>query len=174
MVGLSESLYTNLQSRTLMTAPQHSHQTTPVSQFGKDHWSLLAYVETRCVDGKTGVGQLAHTHMRGNPQTHPLLANTPWKPHFGTRLKDFFSFEHRSDALKAIAAGLMLDGHDDWDCLDDLAAAGYVEILSLANGHVRMTDAGLELAAQLRHHKARGGQFASFVPGPSVSVAAPV
>lgn len=28
---------------------------TPVEQFGKDHWSMLAYVETLCVDGSKPV-----------------------------------------------------------------------------------------------------------------------
>lgn len=125
---------------------------------------MLAYVETRCVDGQDGVGTLVRAHIRGNANTHPLLANTAWKPSFGTRLKGFFEYEHRSDPAKAIAAGFMLDGHDDWDCLDDLEAAGFVDVVSLSNGKVRMTEAGLQMAGQLRRHKAKGGQFAGFTP----------
>lgn len=155
-----------------MTTTNPAQSATPVSKFGKDHWSLLAYVESRCVDGDAGVGTLVCAHLRGNSHTHPLLANTAWKPGFSTRLKGFFEYEQRSDVAKAIEAGFMLEGHDDWDCLDDLAAAGYVEILSLANGRVRMTEAGLEMAAQVRQHKARGGQFAGFSPAADAAVAA--
>lgn len=152
-------LHTNLMDTKTTHAP------TPVSCFGKDHWSLLAYVESRCVDGNKGVGTLARPHLRANPATHPLLAHatpTGWKDTYSTRLKGFFAFDERADVDKAMNAGLMLRGHDDWDCLDDLQDAGFVEILSLANGQVRMTDAGLDAAAQLRRHKARGGMFASF------------
>jgi len=138
---------------------------TPVSQFGKDHWSLLAYVESCCVDGSEGVGRLFPSRMRGNPATHPLLAHLPasaWKLTYSTRLQGFFDYEHRSDAAKAIEAGWMLANHDDWDCLNDLEAAGYVEVLSLGNPAVRMTELGQEVAGKLRAHKALGGQFAQF------------
>lgn len=138
----------------------------PAAKFGKDHWSTLAYIETRCVDGKLGVGFLDHRRMRTNEVTHPLLSmNSPlckWQKSWGTRLRGFFEFEQRNDLAAAEKAGFLLSEHDDWDCLDDLAAAGYVEILSLANGAVRMLDAGFAAAAKLRKHKAEGGQFATF------------
>ena len=136
-----------------------------VERFGKDHWSLLAYVETRCVDGKGGVGSLVPAHLRGNPATHPLLANylpTGWKQSYSTRLKGFFQYPGRGDPARAIADGFMVDGHDDWDCLDDLEAAGYLEVLSLSNPAVQLTPLGIEVAAKLRKHKAQGGLFASF------------
>lgn len=120
-------------------------------QFGKDHWSVLAYVETRAVDHRN---RLDHEHMRGNPVTHPFLRNDAyqrdrgWKPSSSTRLRD----------------GKTIDGHDDWDCLDDLDDAGLVEIISLVNGFVRMTDYGLAITALLRKHKANGGKYRDFVP----------
>lgn len=42
----------------------------PVAAWGKDHWSTLAYVETRTVDHK---GLLDHDHMRCSPGLHPML-----------------------------------------------------------------------------------------------------
>ena len=122
-------------------------------QFGKDHWSLLAYVETRAVDHRN---QLDHEHMRTNTMTHPFLRNDAyqksrpkhWKPSHSTRLRD----------------NMIIDGHDDWDCLDDLDDAGLVEIISLINGFVRMTDYGLAITALLRKHKASGGKYRDFVP----------
>lgn len=73
------------------------------------------------------------------------------------------------DTTKAVAAGLQILGHDDWDCLDDLRSAGYVDILSLANSCVRMTPQGIKVAAMLREHKATGGMFAGFrLAAPSI------
>lgn len=54
-------------------------------------------------------------------------------------------------------------GHDDWDCLEDLEAAGFVWIISLINGFVRMTDLGAEVVQKLRNHKHNGGVFGNFV-----------
>lgn len=137
---------------------------TPVEQFGKDHWSTLAYVESCCVDGKDGIGALDRRRMRCNASRHPLLdANgLPWNDVHSTRLSGFFDFADRNDTAKAGSAGVMLIGHDDWDCLDDLEAAGYVEILTLANSAVRLTEEGMRVSGLLRAHKARGGQFAQF------------
>ena len=138
---------------------------TPVAKFGKDHWSLLAYVECCCVDGKNGIGVLDRRRVRGNEKTHPLLAanaTVTWKDEYSTRLAGFFDFADRSDPNKAQDAGLQILGHDDWDCLDDLEAAGFVEILTLANSAVKMTEEGCKVAGLLRTHKANGGQFAGF------------
>ncbi len=121
------------------------------SLFGKDHWSLLAYIECRCVDDR---GALDKRHLRCNPtgphRIHAVnarLIGAQWEPTWGTRIK-----------------GGQLDQHDDWCCLDDLEAAGYVEVVSTANGVVKLTKGGVAMAALLRAHKAAGGQFATFNP----------
>lgn len=138
---------------------------TPVDKFGKDHWSALAYVESCCVDGDKGLGHLDPRRMRCNQEVHAALAapaQPRWDAAYSTRLAGFFDFPERGLPERAIAAGLMLHGHDDWDCLDDLEAAGFVEVVSLANSLVKMTDVGSKAAAALRAHKAKGGQFAGF------------
>lgn len=134
--------------------------------FGKDHWSLLSYVEDLCVNGKGGAGAISRSHMRCNPEKHPILScGNQWSPRYSTRLKNFFQFEERDDYAKACDAGVQINGHDDWDCLDDLEEAGYIEIISLVNGAVLMTDRGRAISAELRNHKSKGGQFATFTPG---------
>lgn len=139
-------------------------QAIPPSSFGKDHWSVLAYVECHCVDGEKGIGFLDRSRMRTNAQKHPLLASNTisWRKEWGTRLSGFFDYDERQEADKAIAAGFMVDGHDDWDCLDDLEKSGYVEVLNLTHPSVRLTDEGIRVAALIREHKAKGGQFATF------------
>jgi len=43
----------------------------PMNEWSKDHFSLLAYVETCCVDGQ---GILDHDRMRTNIPRHPGMA----------------------------------------------------------------------------------------------------
>jgi hypothetical protein len=124
----------------------------PIEKWGKDHFSLLAYVEDVCVHQQS----IDRERMRCNPLIHPLLlgyrtGNLPGiikdgKYAYPTRLK----------------GGAVIEGHDDWNVLDDLEEAGYLEIYSLVNGLVRMTQKGLVVASALRAHKANGGQFAEF------------
>lgn len=143
-----------------------SVEMVPMERWGRDHWSLLAYVEDLCVNAPRSVGKMDHRRVRCNGQTHPLLDvnGQPWRPSWGTRLQGFFEFADRSDAAAAEAAGVQLGAHDDWDALDDLAAAGLVEPISLVNGFVTITEKGVRLAGEIRRHKAQGGQMAQFVP----------
>lgn len=138
---------------------------TPIEHFGKDHWSLLAYAESTCVNGTEGFGNLSSNRMRCNKEKHPLLSSgNNWKTEYSTRLKGFFEFPDRSDAEKAIQAGVMIEGHDDWDCLNDLDEAGLIEIKSLVNGSITMTKKGMELTNKIREHKCEGGSFSNFNP----------
>lgn len=136
----------------------------PVEKFCKDHWSAFGYVESCCVDGTDGIGQVDLKKMRCNAGKRPLMgSNFMWRQSWGTRLQGFFEFPDRSDFAKAQAAGLQLLEHDDWDCMDDLEAAGFIEVISHTQGAARMTPLGHEVAAALRKHKCEGGMFATFV-----------
>lgn len=135
----------------------------PAKDFGKDHWSLMAYVETLCVDSsKGGVGEIDKRRIRCNPRRHPLHAVnrnfgvTGWKGEYGTRLAGFWTNAGLTNLKR------QMKSHDDWDCLDDLEAAGLIEILSEANGYVKLTDKGLTVGGLIRAWKAKGGMFATF------------
>lgn len=120
--------------------------TVPIAQFGRDHWSLFAYVECRVVDHG---GVLDRTHLRCDPRLHPAHAHEGSRQGgpYPTRLVD----------------GLTRGDHDDWDCLDDLEAAGLISSHGTGvNPWFRLTRKGLRMAALLRAHKAKGGQFAEF------------
>jgi len=125
-----------------------------INQFGKNHWSLLAYIECRCVNHN---GKLDHTHMRCNEMTH-LEFRTPnhpeWEVEDGTKLKGFD--KNKVDTNK------FLIFHDDWNCLEDLEKEGFVKILSLKEGIVKLMKKGLRESANLRHHKVSGGCFANY------------
>lgn len=139
----------------------------PMKRWGKDHWSTLAYLETRIVDHK---GQISHDHMRCHASRHPAmfqakrrLLGTGDGSAYPTRLKD----------------GTLTD-HDDYDCIDDIIAAGLVTVTMpepyppnvLITGLVEaemmtratyaLTEAGQRIAAALRQHKAMGLGWGTF------------
>lgn len=98
---------------------------TPISPelFGEDHYSTLLYVESRVVDNQ---GLLDHDHMRCHPQRHPLLAGAG-------RMAGSFGAADGSRYPTRLRRGP--DGqvqqqpeHDDYDCLDDLVAAGWLSV----------------------------------------------
>lgn len=117
----------------------------PMEQWGQDHWGTLAYIETRIVDHG---GVPDPCHMRCDRRLHPALAHdgSRGKP-TGTRLSN----------------GSIRGRHDDWNCLDDAAAAGLLLFVGdPIRAIYRFTDRGWKFASALRRHKAEGGSFATF------------
>lgn len=121
--------------------------------FGKDHWSTLAYIETCCVDGKGKVNVL---RMRCDPERHPAFAHrgspiegTPLRNEYPTRLRE----------------NVEIFGHDDWDCVDDMVADGILEWGGTGIDPVfRLTTKGWALAGLARRHRAEGKGYATFRP----------
>ncbi len=103
----------------------------PPDRWAKDHKSTLLYAESRAVDYR---GRLDETDpkMRMDGKRYP------------TRLTD----------------GLEVLGHNDYDCLKDAEAAGF---LTYSGGVVRFTDPGWEYVHRLRRERAEAGAFP--IPG---------
>jgi len=143
-----------------------------ISDFGKDHWSLMAYVGTLCQDAPDKTGVIDKRRIRSNPATHPihvaslLGAGRSWSPEYGTQLHGYRKEDGSIDETRH------LDAHDDWDCLDDLEEAGLIEIISEVNGFIQFTVYGLDVLGQLTIHKADGGKFIDFSPKPMGASAA--
>jgi len=137
-------------------------------QFGKDHRTTFLYVETKVTD--TGRFKLSpNPHMRTHRHNWRLASRrlgAGFGDKYGTRLRD------GGEQLK----------HDDWDCVQDLAEAGFLtihehepmesgDILHQKNsaqatenyGHVTLTDAGWSAATALRKHRAEHGNTSAFV-----------
>lgn len=120
-----------------------------ITNWGKDHWSTFAYVETLAVENK-GIAVPDNVRMRTNEKTHPhlvghLLGNMGGSK-YPTRLKN-----------KEIL------GHDDWDCLDDAVEEGLLEDVGTGlNRAFKLTEKGMKVAAMLREHKMKGGTFSTF------------
>lgn len=134
--------------------PIKEYKPVPVARWGKDHWSTFVYIETRCVDYK---GELNKQHMRTKRDKHPDLEGDAQKrfslayKEYPTQLKNYF--EDPTDCL---------DDHDDWDCIEDMIAAGLVEKIDNDDLWYRLTTEGRRIASLIRQHKAQGNNFASF------------
>lgn len=132
-------------------------KTIPVEDFGKDHWSLLAYIKTRCVD-YGGVLDIQHMRTKNGALSGQKSGSSMgWKPEYGTRLKGFWNKDGTTNQDRMI-----LD-HDDHDCQEDLEAAGYIKNKGTGlNPAVKMTRRGFKIVNLLEQHKAAGGNFADF------------
>ncbi len=126
---------------------------TPIDQFSHHHWSLLAYIEARCVNQEL----IEPFRLRCSPKNKYLggpMIRPPWDPAYGTALRD----------------GTILPDHDDWDCLDDLEENGFIVIESTISGIVKLTDLGIKTVHRIREHKIRGGEFSNFVFAPEIGL----
>src|SRR5277367_6377126 len=121
--------------------PERRHATFPiilVGDFGRDHWSTLAYIECINVDG-TGCPVLER--MRCNPTRHPGLAAAKRGP------QAFWETSWSSHTKR----GVMLTGHDDFDCVNDLEKAGLIVVHGTGiNPVYRLTSDGWRTVGELR------------------------
>lgn len=124
-----------------------------MEKWGKDHWSTFAYIETLAVDNG-GFAIPEHQRMRTNEKIHPHLVGTSLGNSGGsqypTRLKDG-----------------EIQGHDDWDCLDDAIEEGLlVDVGTGLNRCYKLTKYGQKVASALRTHKQEGKTFTEFTSIP--------
>lgn len=125
----------------------------PHTRWAKDHWSLLAYIETVCVDY---AGACDMRRMRCNKETHAVYATSMhhrWTSACDTRVRD----EHGGAPLVCIP------GHDDWDVVADFVHENLIKVLLTAKGVTfELTDKGRRVAHALREHKMCGKTFGEF------------
>lgn len=130
----------------------------PVSDWGQDHWSVFAYLET-CVIDHAGI--VDNRRMRCNSRLHRTLANlNPW----GQVIEGAASPTRLRHGV--------LDKHDDWSCLEDIIYAGYMtaqigiayptRVFGSDQARVQLTPAGWRIAHALREFRGSGGNFREF------------
>lgn len=145
----------------------------PMAQFGKDHWSTLAYAETCLVDkGGFQVGfdprmRQGRAHFRVMSQECPAPKQNPNGSSMGVVMQP----EHATRVK-----GGVIEGHDDWHCVQDMVNAGLMGIkrgdglvIPLpdevdAGTFLHLTPLGQRVVGQLRAWKAFGGNFGDFAP----------
>jgi len=127
-----------------------------IETFGKDHWSLFAYIGTRVSDYK-GKLDLAHLRIKNPALQQNMLGTMMWKPEYGTRLKGYWN----QDGSKNTS--LLLLDHDDFDCLDDLEEAGLIKSFGTGlNPAYQLTKLGAKIHSELLLHKQAGKNFSDF------------
>lgn len=143
-----------------------STTTAPIepTRWSKDHWSCLLFLETVIVDHRGVFSDRLRMSMRTNPETHPaygywLHDHPRWQAEWGTRV--FYS-----DVATTMVRS---DQHDDWDCLEDMEAAGLlVNRGSGMNPVLRLTDRGVRLHGMVRTHRADGKKLVEFRLSPEL------
>jgi hypothetical protein len=142
------------------------HTGISMQSWGKDHWSVLLFVETRVVDYD---GELDADRMRCIRAKHPQAYSAK------SRATAFGSDADASKYPTRLKRG-EAPGHDDYDCLADLIDEGLIVELAdvLLNRPTtreaaadpralwRLTPRGEAVSAALRAHRGRGGRFAQF------------
>lgn len=130
-----------------------------ITEWGRDHWSLLAYIEYRGVNHKC---VLDKKHLRIK---NPIVANSTdypmpmpeWDEKYGTRLR---GYDHKNTSVYDLKH---LGNHDDLDCIEDMENEGIVEnIGSGLNPACKLTKKGQQFANALSKHKQEGSTFAEF------------
>lgn len=149
-----------------------SESYVPMAQWGKDHWSTLAYVETIMVDcGGFQVG--TDPRMKSNRRHFRIMQEGCPRPR---RVKPIAAagMVMRPEHATVLKDGSLVDNHDDWMCLQDMAQCGLFkakigEVVLSAEDiepgvHLQLSELGQRLTAQLRQHKANEGQWSTFEP----------
>lgn len=138
-------------ARGRLRPPSDRYVQIPVEMWGRDHWSTLAYIETRIVDyeGVPKPRHMRNTCHHGIPVPAMGLDEGEEYP---TRLKG-----------QGVRDFIKLYGHDDWSCCEDAVAEG----LLIWNGTginpvFELTELGRDACAKLRAFKSDGGMFHYF------------
>mgnify|MGYP001587956214 CR=1 FL=1 len=125
---------------------------TPISSFGAQHWAMLLTVESAVVNHEPFPANVLRAHPRRRLPFHA----PPWDRRVsGTVLLD----------------GTRLPDHDDWDCLDDLEAAG---LLGPAKPVHPLTDEGWRVVGMARRYVAQHRVVDGFVATWAPPVACPM
>jgi hypothetical protein len=148
----------------LESLPKPEKPAYPVARWGKDHWSTFAYAETRVVDHG---GVINFDHMRIDHALHPGMLYAGEVKAYRQRFVGALSVDaHHKYGTRLKGPDEEVFDHDDMSCIEDCAAVGYLldGITGIGNGIVQLTELGWKVAAELRIHKAAGGNYKSFMP----------
>lgn len=127
-----------------------------INQFGKDHWSLLAYIEYRVMNHE-GRLDLVHLRVKNPALQQNMLGGDNWKPEYGTTL---FGYWNENGSVNS---KLKILDHDDFDCLDDLEKARLIESFGTGlNPAYKLTKKGVKVMGLLTLHKQEGKNYADF------------
>lgn len=135
----------------------------PPEFWGKDHWTTLAYVESVMTD--CGGFQLgADSRMRTNRRNFRVMSEFPTPKRSGSETFGATGF-YPSQSPTRLNNDTDVEGHDDWNCLEDMAAIGLFDVSGLhlePKKVIHLSLTGQKVSAALRAHKQAGNSFSTF------------
>lgn len=137
-----------------------------IEQFGKDHWSTFMYATLKAID-YDGYEVGYDAHMRSNRRNYRVLKEENSTPGYAKGALNNNGVVMTDTQGSRLKGNVVLNGHDDWDCLQDAAEAGlFVQGPDEIQPKVKLklSALGLEVTRQLMAHKQNGGNFAEFIP----------
>lgn len=136
----------------------------PISHWGRDHWTTLAYIETVMVDmGGFQVGSDAR--MKSNRRNYRVMARDCPKPLRATNQAASLALVMEPHHATKLNDGQQVPNHDDWACVQDMGAEGlFAEgIDNIEPGVVlKFSEKGNRVANALREFRRGGGKMADF------------
>jgi hypothetical protein len=134
-------------------AESNATRTIPPSEWGHDHWSTLAYVETRVVDHR---GYINDAQMRSRDSGYPTrLAGGVEEPNHG-------DWDCVRDMVSAGLLTFERIPHDDMRRLSQKTVYANLTPAKIVTRRITLTELGMKVAGELRAHKARGGNWRDF------------
>lgn len=132
----------------------------PSAVWGKDHWATLAYVETVATDC-AGFQVGSDPRMRSNRRNYRVMQDC-MKPRRakGGGIGMVMNLEHGT----RLNDGQSVVGHDDWNCLQDMANEGLfnLDASGVEPGiTLHLSAKGQAWCATLRTHKQAGGTYSN-------------
>lgn len=113
-----------------------------IEHFGHRHWQMLIVALTASMDSeRLDIRQLGLSKNRAH----------------------LFNAGHVCD-VTILKNGLVIKDHDDWDCLEDLEAADLIELGTLTNPTVEVTQYGCLVYERLCMHKIFEKDYSTFQP----------
>jgi hypothetical protein len=133
----------------------------PMAYWGKNHWSLLAYIETVMVDmGGFHVG--FDPHMSQNRRNYRIMQEMNPRPK-RAKSSNSMGLVMKDEWSTILNNGQKVIGHDDWCSLQDLANEGLLTAEAFEpKDMLHLSEKGRAIADRLRAHKSAGGNFAAF------------
>ena len=131
----------------------------PMEFWGKDHWSTLAYVETVMVE-HAGFQIGSDARMKSNRRNFRVMREQCPRP---KRTNHAFGGIVMNPEHSSVLRNAASVNHDDWCCVQDMAAAGlFIESDCQPGVVLRLSEYGAHVVNALREHKRVGGSYTTF------------
>lgn len=141
----------------------------PVANWSKDHWSMMAYMNSVMTDTGSGF-QVGYdprmTHGRRNYRVMRGDCPNPLRPNPTNIAGPVMDEQYSTRIVEDDGTRSAIKGHDDWSCVQDFANAGMLtQSVDDVEPAVFLTfsELGDTFAAALTKHKRDGGMFGNMV-----------